>query len=335
MWMAPLLWGCGPTPLPETGPPAETGGIDTDPDTDTPNPPRREWVEVSTYPCARDSDGWVECWHSRQWNPLGTPDSRYEPVPDSPVPMSLFYAPESGAVSGVERDSGRSNNWYCGSCEGGQVSATCSPAQCVPANFTDPVQLGWHCGLERSGQVRCFNEFRFLNGDIVTHADVTDLPTLLYPDGRLVSHQYFDILSVDEILPRADEVIDLAKANTGACVLYQDGTIDCFGGAGPPGTDPTELFTSPPYRDLEGGVWSACATREDWTIECNDGTVLDFGPYRDIAVSTQSRSSPSVENGLAVCVITVDNAVRCHGTRYDYEDLQEKLPKGDSAAGKP
>jgi len=323
MWLALLVACTGPATAIDTD--SDPPRVDTS-DTD-PLPPGRVWVEVSTAPCARDAEGWVECWYTPDWGPLvGDQDPLSLRIPDSPAPMSMFYAPNSETVWGIAAETGSSINWFCGASVDTPPGPSDTPGQCQEHPLTDPIALGYRCGVG-NGRLVCAEDIGDAAEDSIRLADVDLYVFYLTTEGRLRSWSASPGPGVDIALPRADEVVQLAQAGNGGCVRYQAGDVECFGSEN---GDP--VFDNPPYRDLQGGLWSVCATREDWTIECNDGAVLNFGPYRDMDVSTNRNRviQPSWLEGRSVCVITEDNAVRCDGLRYDgYPDLLAKLPQGN------
>jgi hypothetical protein len=114
-----------------------------------------------------------------------------------------------------------------------------------------------------------------------------------------------------------------------ACVLQDTGVIDCVGD----GLLAEAVFDNGPYRFIDGDWGVVCAVREaDDVIECSDGTVHDFGPVLDLSVYPYPHrpdGEDPIRTDASLCVITVDNAIRCAGPHYpqDILDQLEALPR--------
>ncbi|MCB9676960.1 MAG: hypothetical protein H6737_17725 [Alphaproteobacteria bacterium] len=288
---------------------------------------------MTTAPCALDSEGWVECWRSDEWgdNPSDDYDLEHNAViPVNPVPMRLIYAPDSYTVWGVERDSGRSTNWFC---------ADATDYWCTPPEMENAVNIGMTCGLESDGQVNCVQS---LGEDVFGQVRLLDnqheSAVALAPDGRLAAYGYG--ATVDEHLPQPERITHAKLFRYSACVRYDSGEVLCYGDGPEIGGSPTALFPDPPYRSIEaGGLTSICAVRMDWTIDCRtfrrvleNGSLVErvvtetvnWGPLRDLSVHSHQWTSGGY---ASVCAILEDNAIRCFGRRYDDNpDIHDKLP---------
>ncbi|MEZ4317265.1 MAG: hypothetical protein R3F61_07165 [Myxococcota bacterium] len=171
------------------------------------------------------------------------------------------------------------------------------------------------------------------------HGPLSGSYAALTTDNRIVVRG-LTIEPVEFSLPPSTFVETLVSVAGGACVLTDDAAVQCFGGS------ITPEFTNPPYRMLQAGAFAVCAVRDDWTIDCQDGSTFDFGPIRALSVYSHSyyvpidpppsdgsppweARQPQPTDRPHICVVTEDNAVRCEGWRYDFDDLQAQLPKGN------
>ncbi len=288
----------------------------------------RTWVEISTVPCARDTDGFIECWSSDSWEGMG---AYRAPIPPE-VPFREFNNIDGGLY---------------GVTTGGAVVAI-DYAFGIPqiaANLIDATELNFQCALQGTSIV-CWDtspskfppdrDYVFVHGQRFSHAALTTTNELI------VVAQTSSAPPLIWQLPETKTYTDLVHFEpSGGCALADDGTIDC--------RDPTGFsFDNPPYRFVAGGFWSVCAVREDWVVECRYDHEFDFGPIRAIEV-TQQVSYERIDVGTPdeqwfpieniqedtrpfVCVITTDNAVVCDGFKYDFPDLQEALPPGDGSS---
>ncbi|MEZ4320802.1 MAG: hypothetical protein R3F61_25195 [Myxococcota bacterium] len=301
--------------------------MDTDDSTpfDTDFEPERQWVEISTAPCARDSEGYVECWS----------DPRWEEIPGA----SMTFI-EPAAVRVKEVSNGSRVLW-------GVDANTDLPiyfSSGLEPNLAPPLEgfshLNTQCAI-REEQVECWATspspfpsgaaYVAVHGERFSHAALT-------ADNQLFVRYQTDPTATgyDFALDPAREVRKMVHVEpSDACVLDGDGIVECFGPSG-------YHFDNPPYVDLAAGLFAACAVRADWLIECRDGSTFDFGPIRDLEI-TQEPSYSLVDEGTPderwfpnytdpstppnICVITQDNAVRCEGWKY-FETLQASLPQG-------
>ncbi|MEZ4320860.1 MAG: hypothetical protein R3F61_25510 [Myxococcota bacterium] len=322
------ILGCSRTPPVHTDLPGTTG--------ETGATPHREWVDVTPYPCGVDSEGWVECWTSQQWADMAPDNFFLDVVPPSPFPTRVRDVTIGSLAWGMEGATPRI--WACFEDMGGDWCADPPPV--------DFDMIGTECGLA-DGEVLCWGH--------IAAAPFPDDRTYRLFHGPY-SAAYAALTTDNEIVIRGEtqdpleypldpalEIETLVSFDvSGACVLTTAGNVDCMG----PGWVPE--FTHPPYRRLAGGFRSVCAVRQDWVIECGEGTTFDFGPIRALSVYSHERMEPvvpppvlsgprysrvfaQVSDPPHVCVVTEDNAVRCEGWRYAFDDLQAKLPKGDSA----
>jgi len=309
MWLL-ALWACKAPPAGER-------------DTDTGSYPEREWVEVSTVPCARDADGYVECWYSEEWKEI----SIGLWIVDPPAIAVREFNNQPTALWGVAAADGR---WVNLDYE----TSTFSP---VMTTLQDASQVNSQCALV-GVDVVCWDtgpstfptEYSYLDvhGEGSSHAALT-IDNRVFTRYQGVEEGYdFELDPTREYL----KVVHIEPWD--ACALGSDGVIDCVG---PNNTS----FDNPPYRDIAAGWFAACAVRENWEIECNYGYEFDFGPIRDIEV-TQTSSYSLIDVGTPaerwfpnyvepgdpphICVITQDNHVRCEGWKFDFPDLQAALP---------
>ncbi|MEZ4320921.1 MAG: hypothetical protein R3F61_25815 [Myxococcota bacterium] len=329
MILIATLLGCTSGPATDTGEvegTAETGG-----------PARREWVDVTPYPCGVDADGWVECWHSNRWSSISPDHVLFLTVPPSPFATRLRDIVVGGLAWGVPADGSRPRNWHCAG-EYGDGEAWCQAPP--PVDFD---MIGTECGLA-DGEVYCW-------GGLASAPFPNDRTYRLFHGPY--SGAYAALTTENEIVIRGGteepeyqldpglEVDTLVSFDvSGACVLTSTGEVHCMG----PGWVPE--FTNPPYQRLDGGFRSVCAVRQDWVIECGDGSTFDFGPIRALSVYSHEHWDPivpppafggpaytrvlaEVSDPPHVCAITEDNAVHCVGWRYEFDDLQDQLPKGD------
>lgn len=305
----------------------------------------RAWVEVSASACARDSDGWVECWN--QAPPPGLmPTGWWAPIPPSPYSVRSFAVGvrnATGMHDGGPQD-GRLDLWSCGSTSG-DPNPTPRP-QCLPPANVDFVSFGPTSGLEANGSIWMWSVDHatpitpFLGLAPVLHAGPSDRVVAMTADNQVraaTQYEFGHWTNFDGQLPADVDIVEIAPAGLGVCGLDTAGVVHCVGAEFPPlGFQDPVSFPNPPYVQLAAGLYHTCARRADDVIECNDGTVLDFGPLRDMDVASKitwlGPNVPSVQPnprmGLAVCVITTDNAVRCHGD-YFQPDLHPMLPQGD------
>ncbi|MEZ4320803.1 MAG: hypothetical protein R3F61_25200 [Myxococcota bacterium] len=310
------LLGCkAPQPL-HTDLPAPTTA-------ETGSPPYREWVEISTAPCARDSEGYVECWSDPVWEDINVTwtldggDLRMRELTneqpvwgvrlDNDLPYYYTPIPEDTRAPGV-------TGYH-------HIMPQCA------LNGTDVVC--WQTGPSEfpSGEV-----YVNLHGEGFSHAALTDQNQLY------IRFQGDPEAGYDFTLDPARVVVDMVHVEPAdACVLDSDGIVECFGTSG-------YHFDNPPYVMLAATYSAACAVREDWRIDCRNGSTFDFGPLREIEVTLRP-SYVLVNEGTAserwqvqypdattpphICVITRDNAIRCEGFRYDFPTIQASLPQGD------
>jgi hypothetical protein len=302
-------------------------------------PSTRTWARVTNYPCGIDTEGFVECWRSVRWDEFtgttGTLNPRVWPL-DVSFPVEHLNAPTGGLVWAVRADTGVASIIQChGSCG--------HPEQHV---YTD---IGHRCGLY-GASIGCFgvDEVSFGDSKQYTHlayeygGSGSAVPVALTVENALVfpAHPQAAYNLPSEV--DVEALVGFDSLN--ACALTRTGDILCEG-ANPPS------FDNPPYVMLSGGGQAACAVREDWLIECTDGSTFDFGPLRHLEVTSLAHWEPWVDTGLVtpldgtvpdfqityptaqdpphVCVVTQDNAIRCVGPHYDYPDLQQALPAGD------
>ncbi|MEZ4318365.1 MAG: hypothetical protein R3F61_12715 [Myxococcota bacterium] len=330
---AALLLGCSGPPTPEdTEVPEETGG---------PPAARREWVDVTPYPCGIDADGWVVCWSSAGWAEVQDTDpASLSIVPDSPFQVRRASVDFGAVAHGQSLDGTATRVWSCYSLA---VQDPESSIWCIDPPDLDWDALGVECGLA-DGAITCFgggNSAPFPEPEgwsyRLFHGPYSNSYAGLTTDNRIIIR---GTVELEFALPTSMTVETLASFRGGACVLTSVGEVACFGGS------ITPAFTHPPYRMLQAGDHAVCAVRDDWTIECQDGSTFDFGPIRALSVYTHIQyvpidppadGSPPWEPRYAqstdrphICVVTEDNAVRCEGWRYDFDDLQAQLPKGDA-----
>lgn len=346
MWY--LLLACGPPP-PGVGSPVDTATAD---DTDDPMDPGRQWVEVSTHPCARDGEGWVECWNRVDAPNDVTWNGRFLPIPPSPFPVTGFFAPDSSAVAGVRTALAESSleSWFCGAewHSGGAYPPwnADTTSQCVPPADPRFQAVGYGSGLTTDGQVwawtlgppRRATRFPTDRSYRLFTAPSRRIGVLDTENVAWVEDDYNDVYYTPFTHAfTADLVIvELVLGGNGVCVLTAEGEIQCVGEE-LPGVFPAPMaFPNPPYRDIAGGYYAVCAVREDWTIECHDGSTHHFGPLRDLAVHAFAGIDPVTGDklydegpraGLGLCVITEANAIRCVGERYT-PDVLAQLPGG-------
>jgi len=322
-----FLLSCTPEPTNDAGHTADTAL------------PEREWREVTTYPCGVDVDGYVECWRSRQWEDIkrghaGEEDAPYPyvsrlwPIAPSVHPMAIVDADNPILAWGVRADNGE------------PAILACNDSDCVLPPRADYDAIAYECGLA-DGEMICWGNMRSLGlfepTKTYTHFAGRGSSyvgtTYVALDTDNVLHHYDN---TDYSFPPELEVETLVGFdNQNACALTPDGTIVCVG-SNPP------TFDNPPYRMLSGAGMAVCAARDDWTIECADGSTYDFGPLRHM--SAESRLTyvldedrppfyrtvhPTRNDPPHLCVVTQTNAIRCVGWRYDFDDLQRALPQGD------
>ena len=306
LWL--WLWACKPPP---TGP-THTGDTGLD----------RQWVEVSTAPCARDTEGLLGCWYSEQWKEISMGLRIVEPTT---VPVREFSnLPD--VMWGVREDGGWTNINYLA-------------AEQPPLGLTNIRRATSRCALSGT-EVVCWAtspslfptgyEYVDLHGELSSHAALT-------ADNRLfIRRQGSPDQGYDFELDPNRELVKMVHVEPwDACVLGADGVVDCYGPGGTTG------FDSPPYVDIAAGRWAVCAVRDTWEIDCNFGYRFDFGPIRTLEVTQESSLSliyegtpaeqwfpnyPQPGDAPNICVITQDNHVRCEGWKYDFPDLQRALP---------
>jgi len=282
----------------------------------------RQWVEVSTVPCARDTDGLLGCWYSEEWKTISPGLWIVEPTT---VPVREFNN-DPKRLWGVREDGGWTNINYL------------EPTQ-PPIDLSDIRRSNSKCALSGT-EIVCWaigpsvfpTEYEYvdLHGEESIHAALTS-------DNRLlIRRQDFPEQGYDFELDPTREIAKVVHVDPwDACVLGADGVVDCYGPGGTTG------FDNPPYVDIAAGEASVCAVRDTWEIECNFGHRFDFGPIRALEVTQDPSYSlrdvgaptelwfpnyPEPGDPPNICVITQDNHVRCEGWKYDFPDLQRALP---------
>ncbi|MCB9694045.1 MAG: hypothetical protein H6736_19735 [Alphaproteobacteria bacterium] len=121
---------------------------------------------------------------------------------------------------------------------------------------------------------------------------------------------------------------DYSIAESWACALDVWGSIACAG----TGRWSDLAFDDGPYERVVGEAASICVQRvRDHLITCVDGTELDWGPLRDLTLSTLDYWSDEVgwwvgpfDPGFrpSLCGITEANEIRCDGPGYAPEVLE-------------
>lgn len=344
----------------DTGPTGTPVDTDTDVHTgDTDPPDDRVWVEVSTHPCARDEDGWVECWNLP---PTITPRSDDEnPIPPAPFRMSTFWAPDASGVVGVHADgslAGRAELWYCGSTDG-RPGSDDPPDHCTPDPSIPVRTLGRVAVLDTQGHIQWWRgwptqvdtvfpegeTYRLFHGPYMRVAALTH-------DNRVYADEYINQPEsrppVDDAFDPAMDIVEFSQGALSVCALDSEGSITCLGPEFPEmALDEPVTFSNGPYLKMRAGGYHVCAERaSDHVIECNDGSTHAFGPVRDFAVNTEDVFPPgappntppifyaSPRHGLQICAITTANAVVCEGERYVPEILAQ-LPSGNGLQPTP
>ncbi len=280
-------------------------------------PVSENWVSITTYPCAQWRDGHVHCWYD--------PERMSVEMPDSPWPVEAFYAHWNNGL-GV-RQGGVLEPWYCTQPWGGSCPR--------PWDVEVPmVQLSYTSGLLPDGRRYPFNSaptvrdgmrYTTLKGD--SQELLLSVENVLYLEGGLSTSFEQDLGD--------REVRDIAGAGELGCALFETGEIECYGEEiDYRFPEHVAVFDEPPYRMIAGGIMNICAVREDWEIVCDNGRHFNFGPLRDLAVSTYSRIRRvdgeldprpiDPARDLAVCVITQADTLHCAGNRYS-RALNERL----------
>jgi len=313
-----LLVGCTSN-IQGTGVPDTSSPIDTDTD-------QRVWEEISMVPCARDSEGYLECWSSASWDDMPTAT---KPVFPPKVPV-LEISPNARELWGVREDDDLPY-FFTEAYPPGEGPPSLPGFQNLTTQCArlDTEIICWGSAPSSFPAELAYTD---VDGYAIRHAALTtDNQLLIRTQGSQANARDF-------LLDPAKTYIDVAQIDpSSACALTDTGEIECYG------SEPI-FFDNPPYVMLRSGNFAVCAAREDWVIECRDGSSFDFGPLRDMEVATLptfSLENPGTESEWwrpaypdgdtppHICVITQDNAVRCQGWNYDFPDLQAALPAGD------
>jgi len=332
--MLPLLLACTSS-VPTVSETSDTGGA-------PPTAAERTWVGVTSYPCGIDSEGWVECWRSERWSRygLGTGDGsgnqEFWPIGNSPEPLELVYAQVGSLAWGTRPSDGLPVEWACP----GVLSGGC---QAIPEREFSAI--GHEVGLVE-GKILGWANF---TGEFDSEAEYVDLHCRwgaiqggqtcagLTQESRVdfARSPNFHLQFPPELEIQTFISFDVQHA----CVLSDQGEVRC------PGVNPP-VFDNGPYRMLDGGSRHVCAVREDWVVECSDGSEYDYGPIRAISAGSMTTyewdpgSGAFADEGRWVgqptertdpphlCVVTESNTIQCTGWRYDFADLQASLPGG-------
>lgn len=306
-----LFFGCGPSSI-------ETDGVDSDSGSEVVG----HWSEVSTAPCAKwSTNQQIYCWFDRSFFESRRDATRIVVSP----PVLAWHAKEHDVAIGVEASTQRTTMWHCATIPA--LEWRCDPAEITFSSLTEEHGITPNFEYRRLySLVERIPGVRSGEGQYIQIAEGNGISLLS------TSNELFHANSAQVFVPHIPferEVLKIASAGNGICALDTDGVIECFGPEKDPELPDPVRFDNPPYRDIASGFWNVCAVREDWVIECNDGSEHDFGPIRALDVHTYHYPTPpsvgldpagwvqpSPRDGLAVCVITEDDRIRCNGKRY-------------------
>jgi hypothetical protein len=311
-----MLWaaflGCGP-PCPGTLQAPTEPTQQTEP---------RRWTSVLANPCAMDEDGMVACWADVDGTTGSTAVTSLATNGGELVGSygDAIFTHRQGAGVEVHRCD---MAWYCD-------LQTAPFAEAAPSSgLTADGRL--HSWTDSGLEVHPDTGFHALGSD--SSSAVSADNTLTIPVAIESMRTYWEI----PLDPDANYLQSVAHwriqpagiPDISGCVLDDAGHIECVG----VGIYADAVFDNGPYRFIDGDRGVMCAVRRaDDVIECSDGTVHDFGPIIDLSV-TPYQHSPDGETWIrtdaSLCVITVDNAIRCAGPHYpqDLLDQLEALPR--------
>jgi hypothetical protein len=310
LWLLAACTRLETPPLPSTGlslPPVEA----------------REWVDIWAHPCALDSEGIATCWVSPTWR-------------EPPAINSSLFRHDALPVAG-ERMFGEPGPTIMSHSPGGPIHVDfCgNPGApgCIPPeeSFLEASHNG---GINLQGALwdRGSNPEPLVTepGRVFRALAKNSRPSAVDQDNQLVVSTAAGFqahpLGHDRIPTHTVGSRSLVSGSTyesGGCVLDVSGEVTCVGDV----EMSDAVFPNGPYRFIDGALNVVCAVREvDDLVECNDGETYDLGSIRKLAVypyQVPGEGVAPVDGVVAMCAITMDNAIRCAGPHYPPDLLAE------------
>lgn len=272
-----------------------------------------QWVDITSWPCALDDAGDVQCWTSassvRDDDPT-PPPSLFRAVGDAKLLENQYQA-----VLTLD-EQGRYRPLHCEYhalpvCRADALSGTyLAVSTALPFGIrADDHRLDYPEHAPPIGLPRQGDYFQVL--DEVWLAGIDGLNQLQIADIDVADQDRPLVLPLDlQGIP--ENLVTTTRPSVGGCVLDNTQTVVCVGAlAGLP-------FEEGRWSHLSGGENVVCGARsDDGQILCvdndlDDTVTLAWGPIRELAALRKRFGTP-----LSVCAITERNEILCHGPDFD------------------